>query len=208
MLEQEEEHDSLPQTEIQPEEQAQQDAPDICLLQTEGTMRKIVQVTECKSRWAFSSLTAHCPCSLLCLMLTIMCQAVGAEPICHLVQCVAAHPIRISSCVPCRFRLLNVQSSHPADIWNGFTSEDGAVPNDVTPPAAYNLVHAISQVSTFKCCNGNCLCMLNAWVHASALFLVIRATTSQVSWLRRSWGTCRGGATKPASSAPTTTRGC
>ena len=176
VLEQEAERDSLPETEIEPEEQLQQDAPDICLLPTEGPLRTIVQTTECKSKWVFSPSTAHCPCSSLCLMLAVLCQAVGAEPICQLVQCVAGHPSRNCSCVPCRFRLLNVHTCHPATIWDGFASEPRSVPDGVTPPAAYNLVHAISQVTTLECCHGNCLCTLNAWVHASSRFPVMTAT--------------------------------
>ena len=86
MLEQEAERDSLPETEIEPEEQLQQDAPDICLLPTKGPLRKVVQTTECKSTWVLSPSTAHCLCLSPCLRLTVLGQAAGAAPACHLVQ--------------------------------------------------------------------------------------------------------------------------
>ncbi|KAK9916980.1 hypothetical protein WJX75_009469 [Coccomyxa subellipsoidea] len=53
-----------------------------------------------------------------------------------------------------RFRLLNVNSYHLADIFDGYTGTPRVVPGGLNPNAAYNAVHAISQVMLYSAlCN-------------------------------------------------------
>lgn len=66
-------------------------------------------------------------------------------------------------CVLCRFRLLDVSSHHFADIFDGYTRNPKVVPGNLNPNAAYNAVHAISQVSTTMCRDGT----LAPGVHSS-----------------------------------------
>ncbi len=57
MLVQEQQRASLTAVELQPEEVVQMDAPDLCLVPTTGSIRKVAQATECKHRWVCSCVT-------------------------------------------------------------------------------------------------------------------------------------------------------
>lgn len=86
----------------------------------------------------------------------------------------------ICCCVPRRFRLLNVNSYHLADIFDGYTGTPRVVPGGLNPNAAYNAVHAISQVSMIMCSAGNWPQVLVPLVHVTRLFLLTWSTTDDV----------------------------